>query len=695
MQSAEQGPIAAGPPAVICEYANEFQEFVAFSIGKVLPMFGGDLFQDVPSTFAPVDHVAVPAEYVIGPGDEVVIRAWGQIDIDYSATVDRGGNIYVPKVGTVRVAGVHYEQLRSVIQDAISRLYRDFELSVNLGQLRSIQVFVVGQAKRPGAYTIGSLSTLVDAIFAAGGPSSVGSMRDIELRRGKETVTRLDAYDLLLRGDKSGDAKLLPGDVIFFNSIGPLAALNGSVNVPAIYELRGRQTLQDALQLAGGLTTVASSEKATVQRINERKVRNVEELSLDYDGLSQSLKNGDIVTVHSITARFDNSVTLRGNVENPGQYPWRDNMRVTDLLPDLQSLITRKYWQGQLGLEKGAAGGATPAAPGIKTEIVRTSPEINWDYAVVERLNKDQLTTELLPFNLRKAITEPDSADNLLLRPGDIVTVFSQDDLRVPVGKQSKYVYLEGEFRTAGVYRAEPGETLRHLVERVGGFTPNAYLYGSEFTRVEAQKAQQAQLATAIQNFEGEIERNAQVRLSTTTNPQDPALQQFQASLANQHRIVGQMKQIVPVGRVVLGIRPADRDVSSIPDLPLEDGDRFLVPSRPAFINVVGAVNGSGSSLLYSAHLRASDYLGLAGGTTRFADEKHMFVIRANGSMLAQHGWTPITGNSLQSARLMPGDTIVVPENLDKGAFMRGLKDWTQVLSQIGFGTAAIKILRQ
>ena len=219
----------------------EFQDYVAQSTGRDLPIFGSELFKNVPSTFAPVQDIPVTADYVVGPGDEIKIHAWGQLEVDFSAIVDRTGTISIPKVGTVSVAGIRYQDLQSHLKTAIGRVFRNFDLSVSLGQLRAIQVFVVGQARRPGSYTISSMSTLVNAIFAAGGPSAKGSMRSIQLKRGNKVVTDLDLYDLLINGDKSKDAQLLPGDVIYIPPVGPLVAITGSVNVPAIFELKKRR----------------------------------------------------------------------------------------------------------------------------------------------------------------------------------------------------------------------------------------------------------------------------------------------------------------------------------------------------------------------------------------------------------------------------------------------------------------------
>ena len=214
-------PGLAPQPQIPTEFQRtEFQEFVAQSVGRYLPLFGYNLFEGVPTTFAPVDNVPVTPDYVVGPGDELLIRAWGQVDIDYRAVVDRNGMINIPRVGNVTVAGIRYQDLSGYLRNAIGRIFRNFELLVTLGQLRSIQIFVVGQAQRPGSYTVSSLSTLVNAVFASGRPLARGSMRRIQLKRGDKMVTEFDLYDLLLRGDKSKDAQLLPGDVIYIPPVG-------------------------------------------------------------------------------------------------------------------------------------------------------------------------------------------------------------------------------------------------------------------------------------------------------------------------------------------------------------------------------------------------------------------------------------------------------------------------------------------
>src|SRR5271156_1752010 len=318
---------------------SEFEEFVASSVGRRLPIYGHNLFDHVPSTFAPLDRIPVTDDYQIGPGDEILIRAWGQIDLNGRLLVDRGGEVFLPKVGTLSVAGLKYQQLPEYFRTAIGRVFRNFDLTVSLGQLRSIQVFVVGQARRPGTYTLSSLCTLVNALFASGGPSGSGSMRHIQLKRNDRLVTEFDFYDLLLKGDKSKDARLLPGDVLYIPPTGPSIAVAGSVNVPAIYELREGTSLGDAVEMAGGLTTTADGQKAVVERIENHNIRRVEEFALDGPGLEQPLKDGDVIRIFSLSPHFENAVTLRGNVAHPGRVPWHSGMRLRDVIPNSDALV--------------------------------------------------------------------------------------------------------------------------------------------------------------------------------------------------------------------------------------------------------------------------------------------------------------------------------------------------------------------
>jgi protein involved in polysaccharide export with SLBB domain len=664
---------------------TDFQDFIYRSTGERLPLYGYDLFRAAPSTFAPLENVPVTPEYLVGPGDELVIRAWGQIDIDYRAVVDRNGAVNIPRVGTIQVAGVKYAELTPLVKQAVSKNFRNFELLVTLGQLRSIQVFVVGRAHQPGAYTISSLSTLVNAVFAAGGPSTTGSMRSIQLKRGNAVVTEFDLYDLLLRGDKSKDAALLPGDVIYFPPAGPLAAVSGNVKNPAIYELKGPASVVALLDYAGGLTTTAAVKQVTIERIENRDRRVVDQFSLDAGGMSRTVKDGDLVSVYPISPGFDNAVTLRGHVALALRHPFREGMRVRDLVPEKEALITRDYFHRKNQAVQRDNVGAGELAASVR----RLYDEINWDYAVVERLNREDLTTTLIPFNLGKVVLEGDAAHNLPLQAGDVVTVFSKSDVRAPSQRRAVVVQLEGEFNHAGVYQAMQGETLRQLILRVGGLTPQAYLFGAEFTRESTKKAQEERLRQALIQFEQDLQRAAASRARNVTSSEDAA--SLKAEADAQQSVLARLKRLQPTGRIVLEL-PEAPVLADLPELPLEDGDRIVIPHRPAMVSVFGSVYNE-TAFVHRPEKTATDYIDQAGGPKKEADRRNMFVLRADGSVISNGGgW--FTAGRLSGVKLQPGDAIIVPEDLYRTTFTKNLKDWTQIFYQFGLGAAALKVIR-
>jgi protein involved in polysaccharide export with SLBB domain len=670
---------------------TDFQQLVASSLGQTLPIYGQDLFLNVPTTFAPVDRIPVTGDYVIGPGDELLIRAWGQIDLDVHSRVDRNGAVYIPKVGNVNVAGLKYEQLQGFLKSHIGRIYQNFDLNVTMGELRSIDVYVVGQARRPGRYTVSALSTLTNAVFACGGPSPTGSMRHIQLKRGSAVIADFDLYDLLIKGDKSKDVVLQPEDVIYFEPVGAQVAMGGQVNTPAIYEIKREASLADVLQLAGGLTNTAYGGKVYVEQIKDRHDRSIEEIKLDAAGLAFPLKDGDVLNFATISPRFVNSVTLRGNVAAPGRYPWRDGMRISDLIPNREFLITREYWtqQNAINLQMQTSG---TRLTGELNDVRRNAPEINWDYAVVQRISDKDLSTELIPFNLGKAVLQHDESSNLMLQPGDIVTIFSQADLRVPREQQTKLVRLEGEFASAGIYRAQSGQGLRDLVNTAGGLAPSAYLYGAVFTRDSTRIQQQERLDMVISQMERDLARQAAQYSQNAKNTEEANA--ARAAIDAQRTSLDKLRQLKADGRIVLNLHPNDAGVADIPDIPLEDGDHFYVPSRPIVVSVVGDVYNQGS-FIQKPGKTVSRYLRDAGGPTRAADKSKIFVVLANGSVVSKDAAPGFWSGGFDGMVLMPGDTVVVPEQLNPGAAFRSFKDWSQILFNFGLAAAAIHVLTQ
>ena len=320
----------------------------------------------------------------------------------------------------------------------------------------------------------------------------------------------------------------------------------------------------------------------------------------------------------------------------------------------------------------------------------RPGAEVNWDYAVVERLSPLDCATILIPFNLGAAIGDNASEHNLKLEPGDIVTIFSKEDIQGPQSKQSKFVRLEGEIQTAGVYQIEPGETLRRLMSRVGGITVNAYVYGAEFTRESTRAQQQVRLEDALGRLEVEMQRSS-VRRAQGVVAIEQA-QSLEAEAQAQKVLLVKLRQIRATGRIVLEVKPEAKSLKDFPDLVLEDGDRLLVPPRPSTVSVFGSVYNQ-NAYIYLQGKQVSDYLAQAGGPTKDADKSSLYVLRADGSVISkqQGGWF---GRGFNGERMNPGDAIIVPEDLDKFSWTKELKDWSQIFYQFALGVAGLKVLK-
>ena len=667
---------------------SDFEKFVEDAVGRPLSVYGRQLFDEVPSTFAPMDHIPVPANYALGPGDEVLIRVWGKIDLNTTVTVDRNGQISVPKVGTLNVVGLRYEQLDGYLRSAIGTIYKGFELNVTMGHLRSIQILVLGSARQPGSYTVSSLSTFIDALFASGGPSATGTMRHIELLRGGRLLTDLDVYSVLRSADKTHDVQLLPGDVIYIPTIGPQVAIAGSVNEPGIFELKGETNISGALKDAGGLTALATTERVLLERIENRERRRVDEFALDATGLQRTLKDGDLLKIFPISSKFENAVIIRGNVAFPGRFPWHEGMRVSDLIPTRETLVTNDHWNQQNHL-------ADERHTDLMTDIAETNSEINWDYAAIERLDEHDLSTRLIPFNLGNAIDNPASSDNQFLKVGDIITVFSRKDLPLPLEKHETFVQVGGEVNAPGVYRVKPGDTLRDVVERAGGLTHNSYLYASKLTRVSARLAQEEQLKLSIARMQKELLSsylNAQ-SLDASQGATGKSAEQ-QTPLGMQQGLLDKLSLEHPTGRIVLDMKPDASTAKDIPDFPLEDQDSFFVPPRLATISVVGEVYNA-NTLRYQTKKRLSAYLNDTGGPTRTADVKRIFLIRADGTVISRHTSNSHWSSNFGNIALLPGDAIIVPPKLKSpGGFLDNLPAITQIISQTAMTGAVLSLIK-
>lgn len=432
---------------------------------EALRPFGYDLFREVPTTFAPATDIPVPPDYVLGPGDNVLLDLFGKRSDRYSLVVDREGRIVLPDIGPVSVASRSFETVRADIEARIAEQMIGVRAAVSLGPLRSIRIFVLGDVVRPGSYTVSGLSTVTHALFTSGGVTPVGSLRNIELKRRGSTIARLDFYDLLLRGDTSGDRRLQSGDVVFVPPVGTTAGISGNVSRPAIYELKADATMADLLELSGGLLPDADPRFGKLDRIDTDRIRTVIDLDLTTAGAkSMRLRAGDIVTVPRVLDIVERSIELRGAVQRPGTYAWRDGMRLTDLLGSLDALkgdadqryvlIRREHLPDRRIEVLSADAAAAFAARGSERDLVLQSR----DRVIVFSLNADRgsALSELL--------------EELRMK--------TRDNAALPI------VGIGGRVRARGQYPLEPGMKVSDLLRAGGGLDEAAYRLEAELTRL-------------------------------------------------------------------------------------------------------------------------------------------------------------------------------------------------------------------
>jgi protein involved in polysaccharide export with SLBB domain len=429
-----------------------------------LKPFGYDLFDGVPSTFAPATDVPVPAEYVVGPGDTIEVQLIGNTKGRYSLVVGRDGRINFPELGPIAVSGRRFEAVRSEIEARVREQMIGTQASIGIGELRSIRVFVLGDAETPGSYTVSGLSTMTNALFYSGGVKKIGSLRNIQLKRGGRTVSTLDLYDLLLKGDTSADRRLLPGDVIFVPPVGATVGLSGEVRRPAIYELKDEVTVAQLVQLGGGLMPEADPSIATIERVGDNRARITVDIDLrSQAGLAQKLQSGDTLRVPTIRPILEDSVVVRGHVYRPGEYQFRPGMRLTDVITSLDDL----------------------------------KPNADQRYLLIRREMPPDRRLRVFSTNLERALAEPNSAQNFELAPRDEIYVFDTESgrdriieplmrelqMQSRIDRPTPEVSVAGKIKIPGKYPLEPGMRLSDLLRAGGSLDEAAYGGKAELTR--------------------------------------------------------------------------------------------------------------------------------------------------------------------------------------------------------------------
>jgi protein involved in polysaccharide export with SLBB domain len=608
-----------------------------------LRQYGYAMFASNVSTFAPVDDVPVGPDYVLGPGDDLSINVWGPVETTVVRTVDRNGRIVLPKVGDLRVWGLTFAQADRLIREQLSRYYRGFRTSMTMGRLRTVRVHVVGEVCQPGVYTLSALATLTNALFSAGGPTKLGSLRDIRLLRNHHTVGTLDLYDFLQRGDRSHDFRLESGDTIFVPTIGDVVAVAGEVKRPAIYELRGEVRVSDLIEMAGGITPRAYLKRVQIVRPQQSAERAATDVDLSRFYLqgerasNPPVNAGDLVLIYRSDPRIYNVVRVDGAVKYAGAYELKPMMRISQLLPP-ETLL----------------------------------PEAYADRVEVSRRRTD-LSVEILPVNLRKAWSG-DRDQDLLLKPLDEVAIRSA--YRPP-----RTVVLQGQVVRPGTYVIADGERLSSVLERAGGFTDKAFLKGAVLTRTDRRKAEQEQLDAFVRLQEQRILATASVSVVGADKDESQWRQQ---ALQARREMLKALASRVAVGRIVVHLDAPAALRASPNDLVLADGDVLDVPAPPSSVLVIGAVRSS-TSVLYREGAGPEYYIDRVGGVTKQADRKEIHIVKADGS--AASGVTP--GQPIE-----PGDTIIVPpKEEEKVRTLPTVRDVMQTVGGALLSFAALAVL--
>lgn len=775
--------------------------------------FGLDVFRNDNSDLGefPIDLPAGP-DYIVGPGDGLAIDLWGGVSQRITRTVDRQGRISLPESGPIPVSGHSLAEVQQTVQKVLRANFRDVSADVSLSRLRSVRVYVVGDVAQPGAYDISSLSTPLNALFAAGGVSDQGSLRSIKHYRGNKLIEEVDAYDLLLHGVRSEMAHLESGDSLMIDHTGPQVTIDGMVRRPAVYELRNEKTLADALDLAGGILPAAALQHIEVQRLVAHEKRTMLTLDIsassDPDSITKQLnsfkiQDNDQIHIFPIAPYNESAIYLQGHVLRPGRYSYTEGMKVTDLIrsyadllpepagkyaeivrlnspdyrptvesfdltaalanpataPKLQAHDTVRIFgrydfetapevwiggevrsagkyptSGQVHLRDALylAGGVTPDADLDSAQVFRTQPDgtlkilsVNLGGALagvpsqnvllesrdrllvhrnatktdpptvdvkgeVAKPGRYPLTTNMhiedliqvagglkrtadpVNANLTRysagdpqhassenmtialaAVSAGDTTENKLLRDGDVLTI-PQNPGWNDVGAS---VTVRGEVQHPGPFGIRAGERVSSLLERAGGFSPQAYPYGAVLMRPEVRELETNARAEMVRRLQEE-EVHLRALPETDADQRNAKL----TAISETETTLRQLQMNPPIGRVVIHIQkdlPAWKSTPS--DVVVRDGDVLIIPKKAGYVTVNGQVFNP-TAVSYRPGRSAKWYLTQAGGLTQLANKKAVFVIRADGSVLAAKNNSGFWSGDPLNASLRPGDSIVVPE---------------------------------
>jgi polysaccharide export outer membrane protein len=766
--------------------------------------YGLSLFDADVSTFAPTDDASVPGDYRLGAGDNVVVQLFGTENEEFDLQVTRDGHVNFRKLGPIAVAGLTFENAKALIQSRVSDQLLGAQATISMGRLRAINIFMAGEVSSPGAYSVSALTTITQALFQAGGIGDIGSLRNIQVKRNGVTVDTFDAYQLLLKGDASGDVRLQSGDVVFVPPFDGIVTVNGAVRRPMVYEFIGGESVADAVAMAGGLNQDAyGAGIGVVSKAVGTALPGATNIDLtSAAGATFKLRNGDKIRVPESTRNLENAVTLKGAVVRPGVYGWVKGQRISDLISSVASdlkpyadlgygLVVRQK-NSRLDIEvlqidlgeaienvdsldniltaprdriivfglpgvaalgdidsvttnPGAntlrSSGGTDFAAAYNSAAVEfeqhtiadavTSNRMDADLKAVERRELLKPVIEKLKSQARSgepvqiisisgAVKLPgdyplgskdtvaklvaaagglkdsaylDSAElrslylgknrNILSRYRNVnlgieleavsgTALRSRDHLNVselPDWNPTNAVTLDGEVRFPGTYRIGKNERLADVIARAGGLTQIAFQEGAVFSRKSISALEQDRSKQFAQSI---IRDFASSQL--TKEETDVKIEDIQAIAEILENFEGSGRLLVDINAALSG--------DPMANITLEDGDILSIPQDIYTVTVVGEIRRPGTHT-FQAGLDLNDYLGLSAGLTARAEEKELYVVRADGSVLRpSKSWFRFAGGK---STLGPGDTIVVP--IDAG-YTDNLTLWREV-TQVIFNTTA------
>lgn len=731
------------PQPPMAEKAGEITETAE------LRAFGYDLFAGEPTSFEPASRIPISPNYILGPGDTVKVLFYGKINESHDLEINRNGYIEFPQLGPVSLAGMTFSDAKQLLQQRIKEEIIGIQASISLGELRSIQVFMLGEAYKPGTYTISALSTITNALFLSGGLSDIASLRNLQLKRAGKVVAQLDLYDLLLYGDTSDDAQLQSGDTLYIPTVQQTASIDGEIRRPAIYELKGSVTAQQLIELSGGLKPTAYRKSARIHRITDSGFMGVIDIDLTTSkGKKTQIKSGDLLVIDSAVQQQEMIVTLSGHVHHPGEFQWRQGLRVSDLVKSIKSL----------------------------------QPNADLDFALIRRELPPVGRIQPLFVDLRAVLADPKSSANIGFSPRDELIIFSnQGDRATSIaelvqslkqqsrsGEMTQVVTISGSVRAPGEYPLTRDMTLTQLIAAAGGLNEEAYTQVVELSRQDFSNVERAAedhfsitLSEAFKDpskdpqlqpydilsvrtipefreslsisllgevrFPGEyrfkrgeklsevIERaggltklayteaavftriglreqeskqleelRQRLRADVATKSLEKTNEGKSESLEDSEKILAELDASKAIGRLVIDL--AGILDRTMDDVTLKDGDLLAIPEYRQEVSVVGEIQHP-SSHLYNRNHTIADYVDLSGGVNYRADRKRLYVVKADGSVSlpGRSGWF-----KRRHINVEPGDTIVVPLDIDRRRSLTVWGEASAIIYQLALGAAAL-----